>query len=435
MRAAIYTLGCKVNQYESQAMEKLLARRGAEIVDFESGADLIIVNTCSVTAESDRKSRQVIRRARRLNPAAVVAVCGCFSQTHREQAESLGADVVFGTNEKEKFIDLLLARAPGETPVSDVDDVFRHRAFEDLPAGGLSGRTRAMLKVQDGCANFCTYCIIPYARGPVRSLPLKRAVEETEKLRARGYRELVVTGIEISSYGLDLRDGTDLVTLTKALAAAAPDMRIHLGSLEPRTVDGRFCRELREIPNLCPHFHLSMQSGCDSVLMRMGRRYDTARYLESVRLLRESFPGCAVTTDMIVGFPGETEAEFAESLAFLETCQFADMHIFPYSRREGTKAAAMPDQVEKNIKKERVTRASVVASTMKKSYLERQVGKTFDVLFESFSEGLALGHTPNYAEVLAPSPVSLHGEVRSVHITGTDGERLRGEIDKPAAGG
>ena len=427
MRAAIYTLGCKVNQYESQAMEKMLAAGGHEIVPFDGEADVYIINTCSVTAESDRKSRQVIRRARKQNPDALVAVCGCFSQTHREQACSLGADVVFGTNDKEKFIASLEEKK--EAPEYNVDDVFKRRNFEQLPAGGLSGRTRAMLKVQDGCVNFCTYCIIPYARGPVRSLPMADALRETEKLRGEGYREIVITGIEISSYGADLKDGNDIVTLTKALCAAAPDARIRLGSLEPRTVTERFCRELKDIPNLCPQFHLSMQSGCDSVLERMGRRYDTARYFRSVRLLRESFPGCAVTTDMIVGFPGETDEEFEESLRFIRRCAFSSVHIFPYSKREGTKAAAMPGQIEKSVKTARAHAAAAVAEEMKRDYLAGCEGSRQEVLFESREGDWAVGHAPNYAQVRVKCPEDLHGKIRTVRITGSGDDWLIGEIE------
>lgn len=426
MRAAIYTLGCKVNQYESQAMEKMLAERGHEIVSFDSDADVYIINTCSVTAESDRKSRQIIRRARKLNPCALVAVCGCFSQTHREQACVLGADIVFGTNDKERFIESLMSA--GEMPECNVDNALSRRTFEQLPAGGLEGRTRAMLKVQDGCVNFCTYCIIPYARGPVRSLPFERALQQAEKLCQEGYKEIVITGIEISSYGVDLKDGNDIVSLTKALCAAVPDVRIRLGSLEPRTVTERFCSELKQMHNLCPHFHLSMQSGCDSVLRRMGRKYDTARYYESVQLLRKYFPECSVTTDMIVGFPGETQEEFDMSLEFIRRCAFSSMHIFPYSKREGTKAADMSGQIEKSIKASRARAAAAVAEETKREYLKMCVGSMQEVLFESYEDGVAVGHAPNYTQVRVESSENLHGEIRTVRITGNGSDWLTGDI-------
>ena len=325
MRVAIYTLGCKVNQYETQAMEQELRRRGHELVDFEDSADAYIVNTCSVTAVSDKKSRQMIRRAKRRSPNAVVAACGCYIQTHTDEAKGLGIDLIGGTGGRMAFLDLLEQEARDRAPRVAVDDSLRRRDFEVLPAGGMAARTRAMLKVEDGCVNFCTYCIIPYARGPVRSLPLAEAVAQARQLQAEGYRELVFTGIEISSWGQDLHDGSSLIDLVEAVAAATPRLRLRLGSLEPRTVTEDFCRRASQLPNLCPHFHLSLQSGCDATLRRMNRRYDTARFRESVRLLRAYFPRPAITTDVICGFPQETEEEFSATLAFLEECRFAAM--------------------------------------------------------------------------------------------------------------
>ena len=329
MKIGIYTLGCKVNQYETQAMEQELTARGHELVDFESPADAYIINTCSVTAVSDKKSRQMIRRAKKNSPDAVVAACGCYVQTHEEEAKSLGIDLLMGTNDRARFLDRLEEAVKTRETVADIDDALRRRTFEVLPAGGMANRTRAMLKVEDGCVNFCTYCIIPYARGPVRSLPMDKAAEQVRALRAQGYREIVVTGIEISSYGHDLKDGTTLIDLLELIAREGGEMRIRLGSLEPRTVTREFCERAKKLPTLCPHFHLSMQSGCDATLRRMNRRYDTARYYESVELLREYFDDPAITTDLITGFPEETEEEFGETLAFIEKCGFAAMHIFP----------------------------------------------------------------------------------------------------------
>ena len=302
MKIGIYTLGCKVNQYETQAMEQELTARGHELVDFESPADAYIINTCSVTAVSDKKSRQMIRRAKKNSPDAVVAACGCYVQTHEEEAKSLGIDLLMGTNDRARFLDRLEEAVKTRETVADIDDALRRRTFEVLPAGGMANRTRAMLKVEDGCVNFCTYCIIPYARGPVRSLPMDKAEEQVRALRAQGYREIVVTGIEISSYGQDLKDGTTLIDLLELIAREGGEMRIRLGSLEPRTVTREFCERAKKLPTLCPHFHLSMQSGCDATLKRMNRRYDTARYYESVELLREYFDDPAITTDLITGF-------------------------------------------------------------------------------------------------------------------------------------
>ena len=329
MRFAFHTFGCKVNQYETQAMEQLLRDRGHEICRFDESCDGYIVNTCSVTGEADRKNRSLIRRCRKNHPEAVIGVCGCYSQHAKEAVEELGVDVVSGSAGRENFIAMMLAALADRQRRSEVDAALRRRIFEVLPAGGLSERTRAMLKVQDGCVNFCSYCIIPYTRGPIRSAPLELAVEQTKELAARGYKEIVVTGIEIASWGFDLPGKPPVTDLIAALCEAVPGLRIRLGSLEPRIVTEEFCQRLKKYENLCPQFHLSMQSGCDTVLARMKRKYDTARYFESVELLNKHFPGCSVTTDMIVAFPGETEEEFQQSLDFIRKCAFADMHIFP----------------------------------------------------------------------------------------------------------
>ena len=426
MRIAIYTLGCKVNQYETQAMEQELLRRGHTLVPFETAADGYIVNTCSVTAVSDKKSRQMIRRCRKLNPAAVVAACGCYVQTHAAEAASLDIDLIAGTGDRMAFLDLLEQAARERQPLTLLDDALRRREFEILPAGGMAQRTRAMLKVEDGCVNFCTYCIIPYARGPVRSLPKTAAVAQTAQLRQEDYRELVLTGIEISGWGHDLKTGETLIDLLEAVSAAAGDMRLRLGSLEPRTVTEDFCRRAAQLPNLCPHFHLSLQSGCDDTLRRMNRKYDTARFYESVTLLRRYFDRPAITTDLICGFPGETEAEFDATLSFIEKCGFAAMHIFPYSIRPGTKAAAM-EQVPSAVKEQRAGRAAQAAETMRQAYLQGCVGRVYPVLFEQEKDGYYTGHAPNYCEVGVRAN-DLHNKVLDVKITGIIGEMLIGEL-------
>ena len=427
MRIAIYTLGCKVNQYETQAMEQELTRRGHEIVPFDGAADAYIVNTCSVTAVSDKKSRQMIRRCRKLNEHAVVAACGCYVQTHSDEAAGLGLDLIAGTGDRMAFLDLLEQAAREKEPLTLLDDALRRRAFEVLPAGGMAERTRAMLKVEDGCVNFCTYCIIPYARGPVRSLPKAEAVAQTRRLREEGSRELVITGIEISGWGHDLKNGETLIDLLEAVSDAAGEMRLRLGSLEPRTITEEFCRRAARLPNLCPHFHLSMQSGCDGTLRRMNRKYDTARFYESVSLLRQYFDRPAVTTDLITGFPGETEEEFAQTLAFIEKCGFAAMHIFPYSVRPGTKAAAMPDQCTAAVKERRAAQAAETAERMKQAYLRGCVGQTYPVLFEQEKGGLYVGHAPNYCQVGVRGE-DLHNAVRNVKIEAVDGDMLIGEL-------
>ena len=428
MRVAIYTLGCKVNQYETQAMEQELQRRGHTLVDFESPADAYIINTCSVTAVSDKKSRQMIRRAKSRNPQAVVAACGCYVQTHTPEAQELGIDLIGGTGDRMEFLTLLEQAAEDHRSRVAVDEALRRRTFEVLPAGGMAARTRAMLKVEDGCVNFCTYCIIPYARGPIRSLPLEEAKAQAAQLAAQGYRELVLTGIEISSWGRELKDGSSLIDLIEAVCQAAPACRIRLGSLEPRTITDEFCRRAAQLNNLCPHFHLSMQSGCDAVLKRMNRKYDTARYYESVRLLNQYFDRPAVTTDLIVGFPGETEEEFVQTLDFIQKCAFSSMHIFPYSKRPGTPAAQRPDQILNHVKEERAHRAAAVAGAMEQRYLSRWLGETVSVLFEEQRDGAWHGYTTRYVPVCVESEENLHNCLRDVHILSAEHGTLRGEL-------
>ena len=411
-----YTLGCKVNQYETQAMEQLLQQRGHTIGDFAGVCDAYIINTCSVTAVADKKNRAVIRRCRRDNPAAIIGVCGCYSQHAPEALRELDVDVISGSAGREAFLDLMLTALQTRTHQENLDNALKRREFEILPAGGLEARTRAMLKVQDGCVNFCSYCIIPYTRGPVRSAPLELAVAQAKSLAAQGYREIVITGIEIASWGVDLPGKPPLTQLIEAICNAVPAQRIRLGSLEPRIVTSEFCSRLSRLPNLCPQFHLSMQSGCDSVLQRMKRKYDTARYLQSVVLLKEAFPDCAVTTDMIVAFPGETEEEFQESLQFIRRCGFADMHIFPYSRRPGTPADKMPGQHSNAVKESRSRAAIAVAEEMSTAYRTNLIGSTLPVLFEEAEDGFYTGHTPNYVKVYVRGD-ALHNQIHSVRIT------------------
>ena len=429
MKIAFYTLGCKVNQYETQALEQLVTQRGHSLVPFEEAADAYVINTCTVTAVSDKKSRQVIRRARKSAPDAVIAVCGCYPQTHPDDVEKLGVDLISGTGDRTGFVDLLEREWSDRQPITALDDAFSRRTFEPLPAGGLEGRTRAMLKMEDGCVNFCSYCIIPYARGRVRSLPLDDCVRQARELEAAGYREIVLTGIEISSWGQDLEGKPELIEAIEAICQGlSPDTRVRLGSLEPRTITPDFCRRAAALPNLCPHFHLSMQSGCDTVLARMNRKYDSNRYYESVKFLHEVYDRPAVTTDLIVGFPGETEEEFQQTLDFIQKCAFSAMHIFPYSKRPGTPAAKLPGQVLNAVKEERAHRAAQIARTMQDAYLDSWVGETVPVLFEEEREGLWRGHTTRYCEVTVQSPQSLHNQLRQVRLTGRDGGALQGVL-------
>ena len=417
MRVAIYTLGCKVNQYETQAMEQELLRRGHTLVPAETEADGYIVNTCSVTAISDKKSRQMIRRCRKLNPNAVVAACGCYVQTHPEVVAALDVDLLAGTGDRMAFLDLFEQAAHEKEPVRLLDDALRRREFEVLPAGGMAERTRAMLKVEDGCVNFCTYCIIPYARGRCRSIPLAEAVRQAAFLEKEGYQEIVVTGIEVSSYGIDLPDHPSPAALLAAICRAAPHTRIRVGSLEPRTITPEFLEEVGPYPNLCPHFHLSLQSGCPDTLRRMNRKYTPERYAQSVEMLQTAYLGCAVTTDLIVGFPGESREDFEESLAFVEACGLAQVHVFPYSRRKGTPAYSMPNQIPQKEKEERSREAIGRFHTLHQNFLRSKVGQVLPVLFEQEKDGLSSGFSPEYCEVRV-NEKELHNQLLSVRITG-----------------
>jgi len=425
MKFSFITLGCKVNQFESQAMAAILEERGHSLAERDEPADAYIINTCAVTAESSRKSRQAVRRAMGENPGAVTAVCGCWAQISPDEAASLGADIVFGSSDRLELVKALEHARDDHHIIRRIDDPMSRRYFEILPAGSGIGRTRAMLKVQDGCQNFCAYCIIPFARGPVRSMPPDDAVSEAKRLAEEGYRELVITGIEISSYGRDL-EGVNLIGLIEKICLSVPSMRVRLGSLEPRTVTGAFCERLSALPNLCPHFHLSLQSGSESTLRRMGRRYTPEEFFEGVSLLRAYFSNCGVTTDLIAGFPGETESEFEETLRFIEKCAFSSMHVFPYSKRPGTRAASMDGQLEKSVRTARAKLASKLASRMKDDFLNSQIGTVASVLFETESEGLMRGFAGNYCEV-GVSGGAARNKTENVKIMAKKGDILLGE--------
>lgn len=429
MKFAFHTLGCKVNQFETQSLQLLLSEKGHSIVDDFSKADVIVINTCSVTSTSDQKSRRIIRHFSKTYPNARLAVCGCMTQLSPDSvAEIGGVSLVAGTSDKMSFFNALTELSECEQRPFEIDNALSRRDFELLPAGGLLGHTRALLKIEDGCSNFCTYCIIPYTRGPVRSMPLENAISECQKLVSDGYKEIVITGIEISSYGRDLATKLTLVDIVYELCSRFPTVRFRLGSLEPRIITEDFCVKLSRFTNLCPHFHLSMQSGCDETLRRMHRKYDTALFLNSVTTLKRHFPDCGITTDMIVGFPGEDEKEFSKSLQFIEKCDFSSMHIFPYSRRRGTLADKMPNQLTRAEKAERASRANMVAEKMKLSFLNSRIGKTESVLFEEISDGYWVGHAKNFVRVYVKSASDLKNLVFDVSITSCYRDGVLGEI-------
>ena len=427
MKAAFYTLGCKVNQYETQIMEQSLAEAGFEIVGSDEPADVYIVNSCTVTAESDRKTRQILRRLKSRNPDAIAVLAGCFPQSSPDRAAAFtDADVVTGVLGRAKIGALIgEARRTGGRVVR-ISDFESDEPFEPMAADEFEGRTRAFVKIEDGCRNFCSYCIIPYSRGPVRSKPPEKLAEELRHLASRGYREAVLVGINLSAYGSDISR-----TLADAVetAQAAGIGRIRLGSLEPNIVTPEFIARLRQCGGLCPHFHLSLQSGCAATLRRMNRRYGPERYAQAVGLLRAAFPGCGITTDIIVGFPGETAEEFAESLAFVKRMAFSQAHVFVYSRRAGTAAAGMPAQVDKAEAERRSHIMMGVCAASRREYLETMIGQKMPVLFEArhsgdFSEGFA----PNYVTVRVRSQENLHGLIRRVRITSADDAACLGEL-------
>lgn len=427
MKYIIYTLGCKVNQYETQAIEALLVSRGHKPCAEGEIADAVIVNTCAVTAEAGRKSRQAIHRLREENPGAVAAVLGCYSQLSPDAVQKLGADIVYGTADRLKLIDAVeKAVATGEGEKA-LDKPFERRVFEELPAGAVSGHTRALLKIQDGCVNFCSYCIIPYTRGRVRSLPMEAAVRQAAELDKKGYRELVITGIEIASYGVDLPERPDLADVVCAIAAAAPHMRLRLGSIEPSVITEDFCKKIAACGSVCRHFHLSLQSGCDATLKAMNRKYDTARFYEAMQLLRRYFPDCGMTCDVIVGFPGETEEHQLETLDFLKKAQFSDAHIFPYSRRPGTPADKMDGQIDRATKAKRSKQARAVVAETRRRFLESMIGKTLPVLFETKEGECWQGHSDNYLEVRSEGE-DLRGTVHNVRIDAVSEGILVGNV-------
>lgn len=427
MNYKITTLGCKVNQFETQALESMLFSRGLLPALPEERADVVIVNTCAVTAESGRKSRQAIRKLISENPGALIAVCGCYTQLSPENAQALDADVIHGSGDKERFADDIEKALREKQKIAYTDDPFARRLMEELPSGAIDGRTRAMLKIQDGCVNFCTYCIIPYTRGAVRSLPPERCAAQAAELSARGFRELVITGIEIASYGRDLTPKSSLGQVLCAIAEKAGDMRLRLGSLEPTVITEDFCRSLAETGKVCDHFHLSLQSGCDDTLRRMNRKYDTARFFEATELLRRYFPNCGLTADLIVGFPGESEADHAQTLEFIRKCAFSSMHIFPYSKRPGTKAAEMAGQLPNLVKARRAAEAQSAAAEMEETYLKSCQGRVLSVLFEQETDEMSTGHAANYTQVCVPNG-HLRKLVENVKITGIIDKMLVGKL-------
>nr|WP_317379329.1 tRNA (N(6)-L-threonylcarbamoyladenosine(37)-C(2))-methylthiotransferase MtaB [uncultured Faecalimonas sp.] len=426
-KAALHNLGCKVNAYETEAMQELLEQNGYEIVPFQEGADIYIINTCTVTNMADRKSRQMIHRAKKMNPDAIVVAAGCYVQAQENTGElDACIDIVIGNNKKQNLIEILEAyeqkrkEERGAFVQQEVIDINHTKEYEELHLTKTAEHTRAYIKVQDGCNQFCTYCIIPYARGRVRSRRKAEVVEEVRTLAENGYKEVVLTGIHLSSYGVDFEEQETLLSLIEAVHEVEGIERIRLGSLEPRIITEEFAETLASLPKICPHFHLSLQSGCEATLKRMNRRYSAGEYLEKCGLLRKYFENPALTTDVIVGFPGETEEEFEESRAFVEKVNFYETHIFKYSKRQGTKAAVMPDQVPEPEKTRRSNILLAMDERNRKNYEEGFSGKETEILVEETMEKNGktywTGHTKEYIRLAVVSGQDLSGKLLKVTV-------------------
>ena len=426
-KAALHNLGCKVNAYETEAMQELLEQNGYEIVPFQEGADIYIINTCTVTNMADRKSRQMIHRAKKMNPDAIVVAAGCYVQA-QENSDKIDEciDIVIGNNKKQNLIEILeeyeqkRKEADGVFVQQEVIDINHTKEYEELHLTRTAEHTRAYIKVQDGCNQFCTYCIIPYMRGRVRSRRKEEVVEEVSALAANGYKEVVLTGIHLSSYGVDFEEKETLLSLIQAVHAIEGIERIRLGSLEPRIITEEFASALSALPKICPHFHLSLQSGCEETLKRMNRRYSAEEYFEKCMLLRKYFENPALTTDIIVGFPGETEEEFEESRAFVEKVNFYETHIFKYSKRQGTKAAVMPNQVPEPEKTKRSNTLLALDERNRKAYEEQFAGKETEILVEEQMEKDGktywIGHTKEYIRLAIVSDENLSGRLLRVTV-------------------
>ena len=414
-KVALHNLGCKVNAYETEAMQEMLEKNGYEIVPFKEGADIYIINTCTVTNMADRKSRQMLHRAKKMNPNALVVATGCYVQAKENSGEvDECIDVIIGNNKKKDLIEILEQHIQ-----KAVIDINHTKEYEEMHLSKTAEHTRAYIKVQDGCNQFCTYCIIPYARGRVRSRAKEDVIREVTDLANNGYKEVVLTGIHLSSYGVDL-EGEDLLSLILAVNDVAGIERIRLGSLEPRIITEEFAKTIAGLTKMCPHFHLSLQSGCDETLRRMNRRYTSEEYYEKCELLRKYFDNPALTTDIIVGFPGETEEEFEKSKAFVDKVDFYETHVFKYSKRQGTKAAVMENQVPEQIKTQRSNILLELDAKKREKYESNFVGKDVEVLMEESvqinGETFQVGHTKEYVKIALQTEENLQNQVTNVEI-------------------
>lgn len=428
-KVASHALGCKVNQYESEAIAELFAQKGYEIVDIDEWADIYIINTCTVTNFGDKKSRQLIRKVKRQNPEAVVAAIGCYAQTAPEEIKNIeGVNLIIGTKGRKDIVDLVESYVPEMGVVSTVGQIAKEREFEHLTISKLADRTRAYLKIQDGCSQFCSYCIIPYARGPIRSRDPEDIMDEVKVLAENGFKEIILTGIHVASYGKDLK-GVTLLDVIKRVQEQEGIERIRFSSVEPNIVTEEFASELSKLDKVCDHFHLSLQSGCDRTLKRMNRKYDAAGYERAVEILRKYFPNVAITTDIIAGFPDETDEDFEKSLEFAKKIGFSKIHAFPYSPKRGTPAAVMPNQILNAVKNERTSRLIEASDRMADEFIKSFEGRVMPVLYErEIEHNIYEGYTTNYIRVLSESSENIKNKILDTEIVSSEDEKAIGRI-------
>ena len=432
MKVAFATLGCRVNQYETEAMTEKFILDGYEVVAFEEFADVYVINTCTVTNMGDKKSRQMISRARKLNGDSVIAVVGCYSQIQPENVARIdGVDIVLGTRNKGDIVEYVKKCMKDRKKIIEVNEVLKNNKFEDLKIEKYQNKTRAFLKIQDGCNKFCSYCLIPFARGGICSKDPKILMSEAEKLAEHGFKEIILSGIHTASYGIDLKNDWSLIKVIEEINKIEGIERIRIGSIDPTFFNEDVIKRISNIEKLCPHFHLSLQSGCDRTLERMNRHYDTALYRKITEELRESIKDVSITTDVIVGFPGESEDEFNETYAFLRDIKLSRMHIFKYSPREGTKAAAMKDQISGNIKDERSSLLEKLNKELEYAFMSRFIGRNMNVLYEQHfdnSQNIFEGYTPNYIKVVSEFQGDLRDKIMNTEIMSIENEHMLGSI-------
>lgn len=430
-KIAFITLGCKVNLYDTEAMAELFTEKGYEVVDFEEYADVYLINTCTVTNLGDKKSRQMIRRAKRINPNSVVVATGCYAQVASEEVAKIeGINIVIGTKNRSEIVETVENYVDENGVVNNVSDIMGEKEFEPLQISRLTNRTRAYIKIQEGCNRYCTYCIIPYAKRPIRSRKPEEVIEEVKKLAENGFKEVVLTGIHVASYGLDLGNIT-LADIIEKVHSVNGIERIRFSSMEPLAIDDDFVARMAKLPKVCDHYHLSLQSGCNRTLKRMNRKYNAEQYAEACERLRNAFPNVAITTDIIVGFPDETEEDFKESLAFAKKMKLDKIHTFPYSPKKGTPAAKMKNQISGDVKSQRSKEMIALSDKMNIDFLNNNIGKTVPVLFEDMENGFWQGHTTNYIKVLVKSDENLNNKIVDVKLDKIHGvEIVEGTVVK-----